>query len=66
MGAVVKLLTRYQEEHERLDILHGLIYNSDKLALPYHMTTMNPARGEPARILDVGCGTGFWVADMAR
>lgn len=51
---------------ERLDIFHGLLYNDDKMNLPLHRSPLRPKAGEPPRILDVGCGTGFWAMDMAE
>ncbi|TKX22866.1 methyltransferase domain-containing protein 20 [Elsinoe australis] len=50
---------------EMLDILHGMIYNNDKLALPLHRSNIIPEKGQPPRILDIGCGTGFWAMEMA-
>ncbi|KAF2218588.1 S-adenosyl-L-methionine-dependent methyltransferase [Elsinoe ampelina] len=54
-----------EDELERLDVLHGLTYNLDKLALPLHRSPLVPEPGQPVRILDLGCGTGFWAMEMA-
>ena len=51
----------------RLDLVHEVIYKQarhDQL----HLAPLTPAANEdpPLRILDVGCGTGIWVIDMAE
>ncbi|KAF4548696.1 Methyltransferase domain-containing protein 4 [Elsinoe fawcettii] len=54
-----------EEELERLDILHGLCYNQDKLRMKLHKSELVPEPGQPVRILDIGCGTGYWAMEMA-
>ncbi|PNS17324.1 hypothetical protein CAC42_7007 [Sphaceloma murrayae] len=54
-----------ETELERLDITFGVIYNEDKLAEPLHSAPLNHEPGQPPRILDIGCGTGFWAMEMA-
>ncbi|GAM87457.1 hypothetical protein ANO11243_054820 [Dothideomycetidae sp. 11243] len=52
-------------ECERLDVLHNLFYGSEQLNLPLHTSPLHPRQGDLLKILDVGCGTGFWAIDMA-
>ncbi|GAB7356101.1 hypothetical protein MBLNU459_g6706t1 [Dothideomycetes sp. NU459] len=51
-----------EEERHRMDLYHNLFY--DKAGIALH-TARIPPNGAP-RILDVGCGTGFWAIDMAE
>ncbi|KAI5359462.1 putative S-adenosyl-L-methionine-dependent methyltransferase [Septoria linicola] len=49
-------------EHERLDILHDLIYGT-ALGGQLHQTVF---RNPPRRILDVGFGSGFWMIEAGK
>lgn len=55
-----------QAECDRLDLLHNLFYDQRHLNLPLHTCPLQPRPGERMHILDLGCGTGFWVIDMAE
>ncbi|KAF2150817.1 LaeA-like protein [Myriangium duriaei CBS 260.36] len=52
-------------ECERLDVLHNLFYQQDQLNLPLHSAPLRVRPDDPLRILDLGCGTGFWAIDIA-
>lgn len=57
-----RMLISGKTEHERLDIIHNLIYG----------TAMNgqlhiaPFTGTPRRILDIGFGSGFWMIEAGK
>ena len=53
-----------QDEKDRMDIYHKLFEVSRRGAL--HVTPIIENDGHPARILDLGCGTGIWAIDMAE
>ena len=52
-----------QEEFERLDIMHLMIYGT-ALDNRLHITSLRNSSG-PQRFLDIGFGTGFWMTEMA-
>lgn len=52
-----------QEESERLDVFHKLIQVVRPDA-PFYGLHQRPIR--PDRVLDLGCGTGIWIMDMAE
>lgn len=56
----VELMPTAQNEHERLDIVHSLIYGS-ALNKNLHVASF---RTPPRRILDVGFGSGYWMFEM--
>lgn len=47
-----------------MDLYHNLFYDKAKIAL--HSARLMPNQSNNPRILDVGCGTGFWAIDMAE
>jgi methylase of polypeptide subunit release factors len=61
-----------EKEKERLDILHTMILAArpkDKRLLLTHFAEKeenDSLTNEPARVLDLGHGTGIWLLDMAK
>lgn len=47
-----------------MDIYHNLLYDHARIDL--HSARLSPEQPGKPRILDVGCGTGFWAIDMAE
>jgi len=62
----VHRLTYFKYENTRLDMVHSMLYNSDKLALPYYSSELQPQTNQPVQILDIGCGNGHWAFDVAE
>lgn len=68
--SLTKLHKQDKEEHNRLDIQHqvlcafigGLYFAQDLV----HKALASQADGKPARILDVGTGSGVWAIAMAE
>lgn len=52
-----------QTEHERLDILHDLIYGT---AMAGQLHIADFGRNPPRRVLDVGFGSGFWMIEAGK
>ncbi|CAK1357334.1 hypothetical protein CB0940_07915 [Cercospora beticola] len=50
-------------EHERLDILHDLIYGT---AMAGQLHIADFGRNPPRRVLDVGFGSGFWMIEAGK
>jgi trans-aconitate methyltransferase len=53
-----------QIEQERLNFLHSAVYKKLNAAHPLYRAPITQG-GSPARILDLGTGTGEWAIDMA-
>ena len=60
LSQVPYLLPKDVLEHNRLDFQHYLLRSV------LHGDYMAPVRPDSSAILDVGCGTGRWVIEMAR
>ncbi|KAG9547240.1 methyltransferase LaeA, partial [Aureobasidium melanogenum] len=53
-----------EEERHRMDVYHNLFY--DKAGLSLHSARLIPEVAHRPRIMDLGCGTGFWAIDMGE
>ncbi|THV87360.1 methyltransferase LaeA [Aureobasidium pullulans] len=53
-----------EEERHRMDVYHNLFY--DKAGLSLHSARLIPEVTRRPRIMDLGCGTGFWAIDMGE
>jgi hypothetical protein len=53
-----------KEERHRMDVYHNLFY--DKAGLSLHSARLIPEVAQRPRIMDLGCGTGFWAIDMGE
>ena len=54
-----------QKEQDRLDIYNHMIYTVARKG-NLHSAPVSQSEEEPPRILDIGCGTGIWVIEMAE
>jgi hypothetical protein len=55
---------QFKEERHRMDVYHNLFY--DKAGLSLHSARLIPEVTHRPRIMDLGCGTGFWAIDMGE
>lgn len=55
-----------QEEKDRMDIYHKLFLVARREQLHSPLYTIPNLQHRPAKVLDIGCGTGIWVIDMAE
>jgi methylase of polypeptide subunit release factors len=53
-----------QEEKDRMDIYHKIFEVARRGSL--HQAPIYDTAQDPARILDLGCGTGIWAIDIAE